>query len=190
MKTLEPTCTGLLSRRQAVALLASFGVAEEALAQNATTANPRSYRVVLENERVRVIEYKSRPGLGVCGEGVHSHPAHLAIALTPAKVKVTQNGKTTYGDVPDIADLEALPGQLQSGRHGASLDARRPELGRRISGQIARSAPETSAASGRGTHAVGLGPARMAGCVRPRAAGQPDCNASSAPPPNGEYDSP
>ena len=74
MKTLEPTCTGLLSRRQAVALLASFGVAEEALAQNATTANPRSYRVVLENERVRVIEYKSRPGLGVCGEGMHSHP--------------------------------------------------------------------------------------------------------------------
>src|SRR6185503_6187939 len=80
---------------------------------------------------------------------------------------------TTYGDVPDIADLEALPGQLQSGRHGASLDARRPELGRRISGQIARSAPERSAASGRATHAVGLGPARMAGCVRPRAAGSP-----------------
>ena len=81
-------------------MLAAFGVAEEAIAQNATVANPRSYRVVLENERVRVIEYKSRPGLGVCGEGVHSHPAHLAIALTPAKVKVTQNGKTTYGDVP------------------------------------------------------------------------------------------
>jgi len=100
MKMIEPTCNGFLSRRRAVALLAAFGVAQEAMAQNATVANPRSYRVVLENERVRVIEYKSRPGLGVCGEGVHSHPAHLAIALTPAKVKVTQNGKTTYGDVP------------------------------------------------------------------------------------------
>ena len=100
MKMLESTCTGRLSRRQAVALLAAFGVSEKAIAQNATVANPRSYRVVLENERVRVIEFKSRPALGVCGEGVHSHPAHLAIALTPAKVKVTQNGKTTYGDVP------------------------------------------------------------------------------------------
>jgi hypothetical protein len=100
MKTTKPACTGLLSRRQAVALLAAFGVADETLAQNATSANPRSYRVVLENERVRVIEYKSRPGLGVCGEGVHSHPAHLAIALTPAKVKVTQDGKTSYGEVP------------------------------------------------------------------------------------------
>ena len=100
MKTTKPTCTGLLSRRRAVALLAAFGIAEETLAQNATSANPRSYRVVLDNERVRVIEYKSRPGLGVCGEGVHSHPAHLAIALTPAKVKVTQDGKTSYGEVP------------------------------------------------------------------------------------------
>ena len=100
MKMTKPTCNGALNRRQAFALLAAFGVGEEALAQNATTANPRSYRVVLENERVRVIEYKSRPGLGVCGEGVHSHPAHLAIALTPAKVKVKQDGKTSYGEVP------------------------------------------------------------------------------------------
>ncbi len=100
MKTMKSTCTGLMSRRQVVALLAAFGVAEKALAQNATTANPRSYRVVLENARVRVIEYKSRPGLGVCGEGLHSHPAHLAIALTPAKVKVTQDGQTSYGEIP------------------------------------------------------------------------------------------
>ena len=100
MDIVQPACGGLLGRRQVIALLAAFGVAEDTLAQNATTANPRSYRVVLDNDRVRVIEYKSRPGLGVCGEGVHSHPAHLAIALTPAKVKVTQNGKTTYGEVP------------------------------------------------------------------------------------------
>ncbi len=100
MKTMTPTCTGLLSRRQAVALLASFGVTRDVLAQDASKANPRSYRVVLENKSVRVIEYKSRPGLGVCGEGMHSHPAHLAIALTPAKVKVTMNGKTSYGEVP------------------------------------------------------------------------------------------
>ncbi|MEO6410722.1 MAG: hypothetical protein ABIO45_18485 [Burkholderiaceae bacterium] len=91
---------GALSRRRALALLAAFGVTEQALAQDASKANPRSYRVVLENKSVRVIEFKSRPGLGVCGEGMHSHPAHLAIALTSAKVKVTQDGKTSYGEVP------------------------------------------------------------------------------------------
>ena len=39
------------------------------------TSDPRSFSVVLENDRVRVLEYKSRPGLGVCGQGMHSHPA-------------------------------------------------------------------------------------------------------------------
>ncbi len=100
MKALDCYCTSSMSRRRAFALLASFGVTAQALAQDASKANPRSYRVVLENKSVRVIEYKSRPGLGVCGEGIHSHPAHLAIALTAAKVKVTQDGKTTYGEVP------------------------------------------------------------------------------------------
>jgi hypothetical protein len=100
MKKLDCNCAGSMSRRQVFALLAAFGVTGEALAQDAVTANPRSYRVLLENERVRVIEYKSRPGLGVCGEGVHSHPAHLAIMLTGAKVKVIQDGKTSFADVP------------------------------------------------------------------------------------------
>lgn len=100
MKTLDCNCAGSMSRRQVFGLLAAFGATGEALAQDAVTANPRSYRVLLENQNVRVIEYKSRPGLGVCGEGIHSHPAHLAIALTAAKVKVVQDGKTTYGEVP------------------------------------------------------------------------------------------
>jgi hypothetical protein len=100
MNGLDCHCAGSMSRRRAFALLASFGVTGEVLAQDASKANPRSYRVVLENKSVRVIEYKSRPGLGVCGEGIHSHPAHLAIALTSAKVKVTQDGKITYGELP------------------------------------------------------------------------------------------
>ncbi|MDM0001920.1 hypothetical protein QTI24_25160 [Variovorax sp. J22P240] len=100
MKTLDCNCRGPMSRRQAFALLAAFGVTGDALAQDAPTVNPRSYRVLLENDSVRVIEYKSRPGLGVCGEGIHSHPAHLAITLTPAKVRVVQDGKTTFGDLP------------------------------------------------------------------------------------------
>ena len=43
---------------------------------------PRTYRVVLENHRVRVLEFTSRPGMGICGEGMHSHPAHLTIVMT------------------------------------------------------------------------------------------------------------
>src|SRR5438046_7603614 len=76
-----------LSRRQVLALLAAFGVAPGAAAQDAPTVAPRSYRVVLENDRVRVLEYKSRPGFGVCGEGMHYHPEHVTVSLTGAKLK-------------------------------------------------------------------------------------------------------
>ena len=89
-----------LSRRQAVALLAALGVSAEAQAQDAVTADPRGFRVVVDNESVRVLEYKSRPGLGVCGQGLHYHPAHVTVSLTGAKLKKSENGKVSLVDIP------------------------------------------------------------------------------------------
>ena len=90
-----------LSRREVLALLAAFGVTPVALAQDAPTVAPRSFRVVLENDRVRVLEYKSRPGFGVCGEGMHSHPDHVTVSLTGAKLKVTTpDSKAAFHDIP------------------------------------------------------------------------------------------
>ena len=89
-----------LSRRQAVALLAALGVSSEAQAQDAVTADPRGFRVLVENDSVRVLEYKSRPGLGVCGQGLHYHPAHVTVSLTGAKLKKTENGKVSLVDIP------------------------------------------------------------------------------------------
>jgi hypothetical protein len=91
-----------LSRRQLVALLAAFGVTSEAVeAQDAARVDPRNYRVVLENEKVRVLDYASQPGGGVCGVGKHWHPAHVTVQMTPVKVKVTDAAsKTQILDVP------------------------------------------------------------------------------------------
>jgi hypothetical protein len=101
MTTLDCSSVHTLNRRQVLALLAAFGVTGGALAQDAPTVGPRSYRVVLENDRVRVLEYKSRPGFGVCGEGMHSHPDHVTVSLTGAKLKVTTpGGKPTFEDIP------------------------------------------------------------------------------------------
>ncbi len=61
-------------------------------AQDAAHAQPGNYKVVLDNAEVRVLQYYSRPGMGVCGDGIHSHPAHLTVLLTPAKVHVIENG--------------------------------------------------------------------------------------------------
>jgi hypothetical protein len=101
MKTLDGSCARSLNRRQVLALLAAFGVTRKTLAQDATTVDPRSYRVVLENDRVRVLEYKSRPGFGVCGQGMHYHPAHVTVSLTGAKLKVTTpDGKASFPEIP------------------------------------------------------------------------------------------
>ena len=101
MTTLDCSSSSALNRRQVLTLLAAFGVTRGALAQDAPTTAPRSYRVVLENDRVRVLEHKSRPGFGVCGEGMHSHPDHVTVSLTGAKLKVTTpDGKATFKDIP------------------------------------------------------------------------------------------
>ncbi len=101
MTTLNCTSTHALNRRQVLAMLAALGVTRAAFAQDAPTSAPRSYRVVLENDRVRVLEFKSRPGFGVCGEGMHSHPDHVTVSLTGAKLKVTTpDGKAVFKDIP------------------------------------------------------------------------------------------
>jgi len=82
-------------------MLATLGVTRDLLAQDAVTSDPRSFRVVLENERVRALEYRSRPGLGVCGQGMHYHPDRVTVSLTGGKVKFTNvEGKSRVLDVP------------------------------------------------------------------------------------------
>lgn len=43
---------------------------------------PRTYRIAFENEHVRVLDFTARTGLGICGDGMHSHPPGLTIAMT------------------------------------------------------------------------------------------------------------
>jgi hypothetical protein len=69
-----------------------------AAAQDAARVQPAAYKVTLDNEHVRVLEYTSRPGMGVCGQGMHSHPAHLTVVLTDSKVRVKlPDGRTIAG---------------------------------------------------------------------------------------------
>ena len=85
-----------MSRRDLLVLFAALG-AGEALANpkaaeqrgpDPAKINPRTYKVLFENEKIRVLEYHSKPGLGVCGQGRHYHPQHLTIPLTGGKAKV------------------------------------------------------------------------------------------------------
>jgi hypothetical protein len=89
-------------RRNLLLLLPLLGLTETADAQDAAAVQPQSYRVALENERVRVLDYNSRPGMGICGDGMHSHPAHLTVVLSGGSVRIrTPDGKVVeQHDVP------------------------------------------------------------------------------------------
>jgi len=81
-----------INRRDVMRMLAGLGLAVgagEALAQDATKVDPRGYKVLVDNDQVRVLEYIGKPRLGVCGQGMHSHPDHITVVQSPAKVKVT-----------------------------------------------------------------------------------------------------
>jgi len=108
----------------ALPLLALTGSAE---AQDATQMQKQSYRVVLENDKLRVLEYNSRPGVGVCGNGMHSHPPHLTVVLSNAKVRIkTSDGKVTVRDNIPLGEVfwsEAETHEVEniSGRNIRSL---------------------------------------------------------------------
>ena len=78
-----PPLVRLASAALALAALFSLGAsAAKPAARDAST-------VVFENDKVRTILYETGSGKNVCGFGLHSHPAHLYIMLTPAKLRVT-----------------------------------------------------------------------------------------------------
>ena len=84
-----------ISRRDLLALFAAFGAgaASDTLAQGYPSGSSR-FRVAFENDKARVVEFISKLGLGLCGQGRHYHPAHLSINLTPVKARVTlEDGK-------------------------------------------------------------------------------------------------
>jgi len=115
-------------RRQLLALLAPLLTLapRDVLAQDAAGVQPRAYRVALENDKLRVLEFQRRPGLGVCGEGMHSHPAHLTVVLASAKVRVKQaDGKMFETEVKagDVLWSEAETHEVEnlSGRDTHAL---------------------------------------------------------------------
>lgn len=88
-------------RRTLLALLPMLLASEVPRAQDAVLSQPQNFRIAFENDRLRVLEYNGRPGMGVCGDGMHSHPAHLAVLLSTGKVRMT----TPDGKVEEHSDI-------------------------------------------------------------------------------------
>lgn len=69
----------------------------DASAQDPAKVMPRTYRVALENDKLRVLDFTGRPGMGICGQGMHSHPARLTVVLTDLQGRLS----TPDGSVRD-----------------------------------------------------------------------------------------
>ncbi len=67
-------------------------VMKTTMAQDAVKVAPETYKVLLENDRVRVLEYRIKPGKK---DAMHSHPDIIAYRFTSGKIKFTlPDGKT------------------------------------------------------------------------------------------------
>ncbi len=89
-----------MKRRSAFLIVLSLGVAlaiyGDQKAQDATKVAPDVYRIVFENEHVRVLEARLATGQK---SPMHSHPARVAIYLSPAQSKLTlPDGRTVLQD--------------------------------------------------------------------------------------------
>jgi hypothetical protein len=86
-------------RRALLWALPLLALGRNADAQDAAKVQAQSYRVAFENDKLRVLEYNSRPGMGVCGSGMHSHPAHLTVLLSSGSVRIrTPDGRVIEKD--------------------------------------------------------------------------------------------
>jgi quercetin dioxygenase-like cupin family protein len=72
-------------------------VTQSAMAVDVVTVAP-DVKVLLENDRVRVLESKLKPGEV---EGMHTHPEYIAYFLAPTTVKITTpDGKSVVKKPP------------------------------------------------------------------------------------------
>ena len=64
---------------------------------DAVSVAPHVYKVVLENDRVRVLEARAKPGDKT---ELHSHPAQVAIAITAGQFRFTSpDGQTMEAEL-------------------------------------------------------------------------------------------
>lgn len=77
------------------------------------TSNPEFYRVLWENEDVRVLEYRDQPGQQTTP---HSHPNSVLIALTDFQRRLMM-GDQERDVALTVGSAQWLPAQSHSGRN-------------------------------------------------------------------------
>ena len=74
-----------------VSMAVAFG-ASTLMAQDVAKLSPNDVKVLVDNDRVRVLEILHKPG---AKEPMHSHPAAVSVSLSAFKLKATKTDGTS-----------------------------------------------------------------------------------------------
>ncbi|MEO3934465.1 cytoplasmic protein [Micrococcaceae bacterium Sec7.4] len=83
------------------------------MGQDPVVSNPALYRVVFENERVRVLEYRDGPGDKTVE---HGHPDSVMITLSSFRRRLSGHGDDIDVEIP-AGTARWLPAQEHSGEN-------------------------------------------------------------------------
>ena len=103
----------MIRRITLLVVVAAFLVlVKSAPAQDPVEVNPGKYTVIFENDRVRLLEYRDKPGdVSV----THEHPDHLVYSLSAWEREFTQSDGTTMKGQSKAGDVFWAP----AGKHAA-----------------------------------------------------------------------
>jgi len=85
-----------------------LGLVSKVVAQDPLPIYPENYKVIVENDRVRVLDFMLQKG---AKESSHSHPAHVVYVVAPFKIRFTfPDGRTAIREAKagDVLFSEAV----------------------------------------------------------------------------------
>ena len=116
----------------ALGLVILAGASGTASSQDPVPLYPENYKVLFENDRVRVLDFRLRKGTA---EKLHSHPANVTVFLTDVKILFTlPNGETKLREARagDAAYSEATshsPVNIGEDARGIIVEMKTPPAG-------------------------------------------------------------
>lgn len=109
-------------------------------AQDPIKAAPNAYKkVILENDNVRVLEVEVGPGETIPW---HSHPNHVAYALTDAKIDITDKDKPTITAELKAGEALYIPAVTHMAKNVGTASAKlivteiKPKLGKKVTASV------------------------------------------------------
>jgi quercetin dioxygenase-like cupin family protein len=102
--------TAPVSRASIAGETASMQKSKAVNSQDPLVVGPNVYRLVLENDRVRVLEARLQPGEKI---GPHTHPDHVMVVTSAGKLAVTNREGTTVLDAK-VGDTFFVPAETHS----------------------------------------------------------------------------